>query len=462
MKPWFVILSIILLINNVWVIADFNEELPEDNEFAEFEDFEDEKPKSPVVEQFKDMNHQEFEDDGMVEDDVDSEFDHFQDEEEFEGLEGNGRSTGGRSDEPSTLTITKVPLHLRARWDSFYLEILMATGLFVYFINYLTGKTKNCRIAESWFAEHKQLLLDNFSLVGDTGKSLEEGQDTGLVKESESQYSIYCSGRVGCDSLLIELKLIKRQDLVAVLAQILRPQNDQAHLRIEMSKDESDNFVLAVATKKTAFHFTRDIADISTYCPEKKPGEKFGLPNGFYVMSEIAEATSAILDTRVLQAFNKYSQYIDYIHISDQYSGPKQQEDSGQLTMPDVKRVLLVGLNISLKGKMPNVENTEKMKSLVQFAFYLLDKLRRFKLSKEGKSKTDKNRQRVEEAFWKTTHLVRAEAAAAKREEKRRQEKERILQEEDPDKQRKWEEKEQKRLAKKRAPRMKQLKVKAL
>lgn len=32
----------------------------------------------------------------------------------------------------------------------------------------------------------------------------------------------------------------------------------------------------------------------------------------------------------------------------------------------------------------------------------------------------------------------------------------------DPDKQRKWEEKEQRRLAKKRAPRMKQLKVKAL
>ena len=37
-----------------------------------------------------------------------------------------------------------------------------------------------------------------------------------------------------------------------------------------------------------------------------------------------------------------------------------------------------------------------------------------------------------------------------------------MLQEEDPDKQRKWEEKEQRRLAKKRAPRMKQLKVKAL
>lgn len=250
-----------------------------------------------------------------------------QDEEEFEGLDVGGGSTGGKPEEPSTLTITKVPLHLRARWDSFYLEILMVAGLVVYFINYIAGRSTNCRIAESWFNDHNQLFTDNFSLVGDTGKSNEESSDNGaVVKESESQYSLYCSGRVGCDSMLIELKLIKRQDLVAVLAQIVRPQNDQAHIRIDFSKDETDNFVLAVASKKTAMHFTKDMADISVYCPEKRSGEKFNLPTGFYVMSEIAEATSAVLDTRVLQAFTKYAQYIDYIHVSDQFSGAKQQE----------------------------------------------------------------------------------------------------------------------------------------
>ncbi|XP_008557734.1 PAT complex subunit CCDC47 isoform X2 [Microplitis demolitor] len=479
MKLWLVIIHIILVGTNLWATAHYNEELTEDNEFAEFEDFEDEK-SAAASEKFsnekKNINSNNInnndndmddnnqvdqyeEDDTLVEDDVDSEFDHFQDEEEFEGLENK---SPGKSDEPSTLTITKVPLHLRARWDSYYLEILMVAGLIIYFINYFTGCSKNCRIAESWFAEHRKILQDNFSLVGDTGKSIEESSESCLVKESESQYSIYCSGRVGCDSLLIELKLLKRQDLINVIAQILRPQNDQTHLKIELAKDETDNFVFAVATKRTAVHFIRDIADIATYCPDKRPGEKFGLPPGFYVMSEIAEATPAILDTRVVAAFNKYSQFIDYIHVSDQYSGTKQQEDSGALTMPEVKRVLLIGLNISIKGKISNAECVEKMRALLQLTFYLVDKLRRFKLSKEGKSKADKNRQKVEEAFLKTTHAARAEAAAAKREEKRRQEKERILQEEDPDKQRKWEEKEQKRLAKKRAPRMKQLKVKAL
>jgi hypothetical protein len=45
----------------------------------------------------------------------------------------------------------------------------------------------------------------------------------------------------------------------------------------------------------------------------------------------------------------------------------------------------------------------------------------------QAKTKAEKNRQRVEEAFMKTTHAARAEAAAVRREEKKRQEKERIL-----------------------------------
>lgn len=331
MKLWVVIAHIVLVATNLWVTAHFQEEVPEDNEFAEFEDFEEEKPSLPIerVSESIQKEDQDFEEDEVDVSDVadgDSEFDHFQDEEEFEGLDVAGGNAGPKTDEPSTLTITKVPLHLRDRWDSFYLEILMIIGLLVYFINYIVGRSRNARIAEQWLIDHKQLLLDNFSLVGHSSKSGDNANDNDLMKESESQYSLYCSGRVGCDSMLIELKLIKRQDLVAVLAQLVRPQNDQAHIHVELSKDEIDNFVLAVATKRTAMHLVRDMADISVYCPEKRPGEKFGLPSGFYVMSEIAETTSAILDTKVLQTFSKFAPYIDYIHISDQFSGRKQQE----------------------------------------------------------------------------------------------------------------------------------------
>lgn len=60
----------------------------------------------------------------------------------------------------------QVPLHFRSNWDSFYLEMLMISGLFVYFINFFTGKTKNSKMASIWYSTHKSMLEDNFSLVG--------------------------------------------------------------------------------------------------------------------------------------------------------------------------------------------------------------------------------------------------------------------------------------------------------
>jgi Protein of unknown function (DUF1682). len=64
----------------------------------------------------------------------------------------------------------------------------------------------------------------------------------------------------------------------------------------------------------------------SLYCPERKSGDKFNLPSGFNVMSEIAEVSSSLIDSKFLTIVNKFSDLIDYIHISDQFSGPKQTE----------------------------------------------------------------------------------------------------------------------------------------
>lgn len=148
------------------------------------------------------------------------------------------------------------------------------------------------------------------------------------------------------------------------------------------------------------------------------------------MLSEIPEASSAMLDSRVLAILTKYGHLIDYIYVSDQYTGAIQQEDtSTALKMPDVKRQLLVGFNL------PKANDMESAKPLLVLVFYLLEKIRRYRLSKEGKNKADKNRQRVEDEFLKSTHSARAEAAALRREEKRKQEKERVMAEDDPEKQ---------------------------
>jgi len=60
----------------------------------------------------------------------------------------------------------QVPIHLHTNWDSFYMEMLMLGGLAAYLLNFLAGKNKNSKLAQSWLAAHRQLLEDNFAVIG--------------------------------------------------------------------------------------------------------------------------------------------------------------------------------------------------------------------------------------------------------------------------------------------------------
>ena len=114
------------------------------------------------------------------------------------------------------------------------MEMIMLCGLLAYFANYFVGKNKNTKLANLWLSTHRSLLEDNFVLIGDDSKG--EGEGTTFLKESESLYTLWCSGRTCCEGMLVELKMIKRQDLVAILSDIMKPTLDQIHFKIEISK----------------------------------------------------------------------------------------------------------------------------------------------------------------------------------------------------------------------------------
>lgn len=298
------------------------------------------------------------------------------------------------------ITVAKVPIHyhFRTHWDSYWMELLMLVGLFVYFSNYFVGRSKNSKLANLWLNTHRTLLEENFILVGDDGRK--EGESTsGFMKESENYYLLWCSGRTCCEGMLVELKMIKRQDIVSIISTILRPVQDQIHIKVELSKDIMDTFVFCLASKKTGGRLFKEMHDLNKFCIlVNKPDEKYKTPNGYTVLSEIPEATAAIIDSKVLAALNKYGKYIDYIHISDQYAGVIQQEDPNQIKQLETQRMLMCGFNILPK------EDMEDMKPLLILVFYLLERLKRLRLSREAKSKAEKNRARVEEQFLKITH----------------------------------------------------------
>lgn len=142
------------------------------------------------------------------------------------------------------------------------MEMIMISGLLVYFTNYFIGRNKNSKLASLWLQTHRSLLEDNFAMIGDDTNKEKEGPD-GFIKESESIYTLWCSGRTCCEGMLVELKLIRRQDLVAIISDLMKPSaQDQLHIKIELSADVMDTFVFCLATRRTATKFFKEMYDL--------------------------------------------------------------------------------------------------------------------------------------------------------------------------------------------------------
>jgi len=446
----------------------------EENEFAEF-DFEDEaddiiqkKDDEEEEEDFVEIEEEDMDEEAVVEDEMGGEFSHFADDEEFENFPDKSEDSEEFVNErkPTTkpkgsqppLQFANIPLHLRSNWGNYYLEILMIVGIVVYFMNFFTGKNKNQKIANQWFNSHINILESQFALVGDDGSKNIEDIHEPLTKESENIFTFWCSGRICCEGMLVELKLLKRQDLVGVIANALKPAYDQLHIRVDMSNEDMDNFIFAISSKKSSLKLSKEMYDINTYCPERRQAEKYGVTGNYFVMSEVAEIASAMLDSKLVSMFSKFPDIIDTIHFSDQYSGPKPTEEQQPMDLPQGKKVLIFVFNLTNITQAGLEETTP----LLHLVFYCIDKVKKYKLSREAKVKADKNRSKVAENHWRSIHAAKAEKAAEKRERKRREDKERIKEIEDPEKQRKMEERENRKDKKKNAPKMKQLKVKAM
>ncbi|XP_020852994.1 PAT complex subunit CCDC47 [Phascolarctos cinereus] len=448
----------------------------DDNDFAEFEDVmedvvteppqrvittEEDEEEATVELEGPDDNPEDFEDTDPQEGDTENEP---YDDEEFEGFEEKPDMSSSKSKDP--ITIVDVPAHLQNSWESYYMEILMVTGLLAYIMNYIIGKNKNNRLAQAWFNTHRELLESNFTLVGDDGTSKEATSTGKLNQENEHIYNLWCSGRVCCEGMLIQLKFLKRQDLLNVLARMMRPTCDQVQIKVTMNDEDMDTYVFAVGTRRALVRLQKEMQDLCEFCSDKpKSGTKYGLPDSLAILSEMGEVTEGMMDTKMVHFLTHYADKIESVHFSDQFSGPKVMQEEGQpLKLPDTKRTLLFTFNVPGLGNT-SPKDMEALLPLMNMVIYSIDKAKKFRLNREGRQKADKNRARVEENFLKLTHVQRQEAAQSRREEKKRAEKERIMNEEDPEKQRRLEEaalrREQKKLEKKQL-KMKQIKVKSM
>lgn len=432
------------------------------------------------------------------------EFENFVDDEEFENFEDSKQnfdeefgdnegqkiksSIKKKSDGLPNLTINTVPEHLMNTnsWKNYYLELIMIAIILAYSTNMFIGKTKNAALANVWFESNRELLEKNFALVGDDGTTTDIIGDNSvkMIRESDNVFGIWCSGRQSCLSMFIQLKFLKRQDLIGVVSGLMKPlNNDQIIISVEFDRKDLDSYVFCLANRKITQALMRDYQDISEYCLEKKQlGEKYDLSSKYAILNEIGEIPSVILDSRVCAFINKHPDLIEYLLISDQYVGYKIQQDDQQnvqnkpqtigpngeiieptLGLQNSRAMMIICINISKSNKYSITnEDIEKVQPALLFAFYLIDKLPRVLLSKEAKAKAMKRRKEITELNMKAVTKQRQEALQQKKEEKRRAEKEKIMNESDPEKQKKLEEKEAKREKKRSQGKLKQVKIKSM
>ncbi|KAI6188403.1 Coiled-coil domain-containing protein 47 [Aphelenchoides besseyi] len=388
------------------------------------------------------------------------------DEDEFLPYDGdesieepltNEKPLGKSETKPETkinpLTFADIPTHFRSNWSSYQVESVMLALIVIYALNFIYGKTRNHALANNWYAYSHPILEQNFALVGDDGTS-QDASGGHMMKDTEYSYSIWSSGRVGVQGMLSQLKLLKRQDLVGMTINRLNPRTDKIVHKVELDSNEMDAFVFAFGLRKTVSKVAKEYTDLISFATEKKNVGQFGLPSSFAIYAEISECIPAIIDQSMLQFIKRYERFIDYFHFSDQYCGQKMPDET--LTkLPDTTPTLVFSFNL-----YESEQSTELQQTLLQFMFHTIERIRRYRLSREGKAKADKNRRAVEESFLKNTHQQRQEAAQARREEKTRERKQRLLEEEDPDKQRRLQKIEAKKDNKLKQPKLKQIRVK--
>lgn len=185
----------------------------------------------------------------------------------------------------------------------------MILTLLIYLINFIIGRTKNSNLAEAIYRSQRDVLRQNFEVVGDNGqtKTSETDEEVNpMQKESESLYILWCSGRISLDSMLMELHFVKRQCIFNSVAALIKSINDTIVYTVDFSKDDMDTFVFCLARKRCAAKLHREMVDLSQFCVDRKKAEKKGLGSNYQILSELSDVSGAIIDGRVADFIDKY------------------------------------------------------------------------------------------------------------------------------------------------------------
>ncbi|KAE8698823.1 hypothetical protein F3Y22_tig00110597pilonHSYRG00911 [Hibiscus syriacus] len=290
---------------------------------------------------------------------------------------------------------------------SFTVEIVCGSFLIVFAINYFTGKRENENLALAWaakFATKGSIFEKNFSLLG-----VGEGEDSPLLlKEGQTVFKFYASGRRYCQGLLATMELKSRHDLISRLFNLVVPCKDEITFEVYMNDEAMDQVILAVAKKKAAKGMQKEVRDLQRFAGlMPNPSGRKWVVGELSVISESKEVAGDLITEAVLEqvfgdkAYEKYGKNFISMHFSDQHLG--------------IHRKMLV-----FKFALPDANNMADMTRLVALVPYYIDLVGRYKLSSQARSKTETARVKAAQEAYKELQNARQEALQRKKTEKKK------------------------------------------
>ncbi|KAL8168368.1 hypothetical protein V2J09_009867 [Rumex salicifolius] len=340
------------------------------------------------------------------------------DEDEFEGLPIESipepvefTETATPSDKPIPAAAEEAVMESPKPFSfrSYIVEAICVSFLIVFLINYFTGKRENENLALAWaakFATKDSIFEKNFSLLG-----IGEGEDSPLLlKEGQTVFKFYASGRRYCQGLLATMELKSRQDLISRVYNSVVQCKDEITFEIYMNDDAMDHVVFALAKKKVAKVMQKELPDLQKYAnvmAAPPQSNRKWISEELMCITESKEVASDLINETVLdqvfgeKAFKEFGKAFISLHLSDQHPGTQKKKLIFKFALPDVKKMA-------------------DMTRLVALVPYYIDFIGKYRLSSQARLKTDAARVKAAQEAYKELHYTRQEAIQKKKADRKK------------------------------------------
>ena len=286
---------------------------------------------------------------------------------------------------------------------NYLVEIGSAIFLVLFAVNYVIGRKENEKIASAFARTFRDLFASEFSVVGINGAV--------LVKESQHTFRLNATGRQNVQGIQANLRLSRRQDLVArIYNKLWAPNPDTLDIQVAMNEDAMDSIVFALTKNRDARALTKEFPDLTAYTksvkiPQEAPKTEATMDSNLWTaMAESKDVFGILFDHATRVTLNRYKEQIRFVHVTDKYSEHKEN-----------KKVLHVVFYL------PPIERMEELRTLLKMTFHLIDLVAKAKLSPTTKAAIEKARSKIVTDEQKEKEEQRREEAEQRKIEKRRE-----------------------------------------